>query len=349
MELIEHLIDAISMPKCIRVSENLLALRFESMKLASCSTAVKALLTEGRINSTTTLVDSSSGIYAYALALTCQKYSLPCHVIASTTVDDTLLLQLKALGATVEQVPASKSLKYDQEFRVRRVHEYLARNENSYWMRQYHDRKHYLGYQEIGTQLGTLLTREFGDKSINLVCPVGSGASSGGLFNGLKRTCNDLQLNGIQPFGSVSFGSECIQDPDILVAGIGSAIPFDNIEYSIFKNIHWLSAEVARHGTMRLLANTGIFAGLSTGAAYTVGQYLSERDSSSLTLLLCPDMGYRYAHILAGTKIDSQTPYTPQWITTLNQLSPPWSAMEWNGASYTPTTTSIDKDDNTDG
>ena len=38
-----------------------------------------------------------------------------------------------ALGASVEKVPPSKSLKYDQEFRVRRVHEYLAANSKSYW------------------------------------------------------------------------------------------------------------------------------------------------------------------------------------------------------------------------
>lgn len=349
MELFEDLIEAISMPKCIQISENLLALRFESMKLASCSAAVESLLMSGQIDGETTLVDSSSGIYAYALALTCQRYSLPCHIIASTTVDKTLLLQLEALGASVEKVPPSKSLKYDQEFRVRRVHEYLAANFKSYWMRQYHDRIHYKGYQEIGTQLGVLLRNEFGNISINLVCAIGSGASSGGLFNGLTRACTDVWLTGIQPFGSISFGSENIEDPDILVAGIGSAIPFGNIEYSIFANIHWLSAEVARQGTMRLLTNTGIFGGLSAGAAYTVGQYLSESDSSNLTLFVCPDMGYRYAHILEGTQISSHIVRAPRWIATLDELAPPWCAMEWNGTPFTPTPTSTHKKDDTNG
>lgn len=335
MELSNHFLDAISLPKCIRVSDNLWALRFESMKLASCSIAVESLLRSGTINNTTTLVDSSSGIYAYALALTCHKYSLQCHIIASTTVDGTLLLQMKALGASVEQVPPSTSLKYDQEFRVRRVHEYLANNDNAYWMQQYHDRIHYEGYRRIGALLEELIRAEFGSSSINLVSSVGSGASSAGLFSGLTTDSTVVQLTGIQPFGSVSFGSEDIDDPDILVAGIGSAIPFNNIEYSIFTNIHWLSAAVARKGTMQLLADTGIFGGMSSGAAYTVGKYIAANDRDNLTLFLCPDMGYRYAPILAKNDVSFQTPTDPMWISTIDQLTPPWCAMEWNGMEGT--------------
>ncbi|NMX03373.1 pyridoxal-phosphate dependent enzyme [Mobiluncus mulieris] len=349
MEIHEHLLDAVSMPKCIRVSDNLWALRFESMKLASCSVAVETLLQNGTINRRTTLVDSSSGIYAYALALTCHKHSLQCHIIASTTVDATLLLQLNALGASVEQVPPSTSLKYDQEFRVRRVHEYLANHENTYWMQQYHDRVHYEGYRRIGVLLEELIHAEFGLSSINLVSPIGSGASSAGMFQGLATNRTVVQLTGIQPFGSVSFGSEDIEDPDILVAGIGSAIPFNNIEYSIFTNIHWISAEVARQGSMQLLADTGIFGGLSSGAAYTVGNYIAANDSENLTLFLCPDMGYRYAPVLAETDASHKTQSNPLWISTLNQLTPQWCAMEWKGRGFNPASGVKSKDISVDG
>lgn len=181
------LLDAISLPSCIQISENFWALRFESMKLASCSTAVEALLDEGVIGRGTTLVDSSSGIYAYALALTCHKYSLRCHIVASTTVDETLLLQLRGLGATVEQVPPSTTLKYDQENRVKRVRKYLTENSDAYWMQQYHDRIHYEGYRKIGSAVEKLVRRECLSNRINLVSPVGSDASSAGLFLGLPQ------------------------------------------------------------------------------------------------------------------------------------------------------------------
>ena len=88
---------------------------------------------------------------------------------------------------------------------------------------------------------------------------------------------------------------------------------------------------------------------ISAGAAYTVGQYLSESDSSNLTLFVCPDMGYRYAHILEGTQISSHIVRAPRWIATLDELAPPWCTMEWNGTPFTQTPTSTHKRDNTDG
>lgn len=336
MELHKHILDAIASPKCIRVSDNLWALRFESMKLASCAVAVETLLKNGTIDETTTLVDSSSGIYAYALALASHKYKLRCHIVASTTVDETLLLQLRTLGATIDQVPPSSSLKYDQELRVKRVHAYLERHSEAYWMQQYHNRIHYEGYRQIGAQIAELIRREGMLTTVNLVSPVGSGASSAGLHSGLTMNGTAVHLTGIQPFGSISFGSENISDPDILVAGIGSAIHFGNINYNVFDDIHWITAAIARHGAISLLADTGIFSGFSSGASYVVGRHIANLKKDILTLIICPDMGYRYSTLLSETDLCSPGVTEPVWISSLDKLAPPWSAMHWAGRSFKP-------------
>ena len=39
----------------------------------------------------------------------------------------------------------------------------------------------------------------------------------------------------------------------------------------------------------------------------------------------------------------------PRWIATLDELAPPWCAMEWNGTPFTPTPTSTHKKDDTNG
>lgn len=116
-----HIADALKVPDLVRLNDDLVLIRFESMKIYSALAAVRHLLERGTIRPGQTLIDSSSGIYAYALALACHRYGMRCHVVASTTVDTTTRAQLEILGATVEQVRPSRNLKLDQELRVRRV------------------------------------------------------------------------------------------------------------------------------------------------------------------------------------------------------------------------------------
>ena len=66
--MFEHITDAIKAPALIRLSERLVVARFETMKVYSALVAVERLLEAGVVDRRSTLVDSSSGIYAYALA-----------------------------------------------------------------------------------------------------------------------------------------------------------------------------------------------------------------------------------------------------------------------------------------
>ncbi|MGY2062380.1 pyridoxal-phosphate dependent enzyme, partial [Nocardia gipuzkoensis] len=184
--------------------------------------------------------------------MACHKYGLRCHIVGSTTVDRTLKAQLHILGATIEQVSPSTNLKLDQSLRVARVREYLQRNPDAYWMRQYHDRIHYNGYAPIAR----MIAEELDTDRVDLTGGVGSGASTGGLARVLRETIGEVRVTGVQPFGSVSFGSAHIEDPSILIAGIGSAIPFDNISYEIYDRIDWVSFGCARAGAVRLLRDT---------------------------------------------------------------------------------------------
>jgi cysteine synthase len=151
MSLHEHIADALKAPALVRLRENVYLARFEVIKIYSALAAVRTLLERGTVRPGDTLIDSSSGIYAYSLALACHRYGMRCHIIGSTTVDRTLKIQLEVLGATLEQVRPSKSLKLDQELRVRRVRELLRERPDVHWMQQYHDDIHYLGYREFAS------------------------------------------------------------------------------------------------------------------------------------------------------------------------------------------------------
>lgn len=329
----DHIADALKTPHLVRLTDNLLLVRFESMKIYSALAAVRRLLDRGTVRPGQTLVDSSSGIYAYALALACHRYGLRCHIIGSTTVDAATRAQLEILGATVEQVPPSHDLELDQWRRVRRVRQLLAERPDAHWMRQYHDPVHYLGYHEVADLLGT----ELPDAPLTIAGSVGTGASTGGLAERLRaRRGPGVRLLGVQPFGSVTFGSEQHQDPEAIIAGIGSSIPFDNVRHDLYDAVHWVDFTHAMAGTVALLREHGVFAGLSTGATYLAAAWQARRAPERLHLLVGADTGHRYVERVFARHREALdvADLRPKRISSLRQLTMPWSAMDWHRSPF---------------
>ncbi|MFF5720486.1 cysteine synthase family protein [Streptomyces buecherae] len=323
-----HIADALKVPDLVRLTDDTVLIRFESMKIYSALAAVRHLLDRGTVRPGQTLIDSSSGIYAHALALACHRYHLRCHIVASTTVDATTRAQLEILGATVEQVRPSADLKLDQELRVRRVREIIAERPDVHWMRQYHDAIHYLGYREVADTLAAA----FPGQALTVVGGVGSGASTGGLVAHLRRTDPSVRLVGVQPFGSVTFGSQDHHDPEAIIAGIGSSIVFDNVRHDLYDAIHWMDFRHALSGAVALLRQHAVFAGLSTGAAYLAATDDARRHPDRLHLVIAADTGHRYVERVFARHAEALdvASLDPVEITDPARMSMPWSAMAWN-------------------
>lgn len=332
MPLHNHITEAIKTPALVRLSSNLVVARFETMKVASALYAVKHLLDEGTVKPGGTVIDSSSGIYAYALALACHRYGLRGYIVGSTTVDRSLKAQLQILGTTLEQVKPSSSLKLDQNMRVQRIHEILAENPSFHWMRQYHDPIHYDGYREISR----LIAESIDGEPLAVVGSVGSGASTGGLVTALRGDDIDVRAVGIQPFGSITFGSESIHDPEVIIAGIGSSIPFDNVHHSLYDEIHWLSFEVALSGSVALLRDHAIFAGLSSGASYAVARHVAHSAPDRQHVFIAADTGHRYVDAVFARHEEARqlAELSPTPVEDLSSLTMPWSSMAWNRRNY---------------
>ncbi len=322
-----HISDAIKKPHLIKLKNNLYVARFESMKIYSTLFAVKKLLEDGIINKDSILIDSSSGIYAYALALACHKYKIKCHIVASKTVDKNIKSQLNLLGAIVEGVDSAGTLKLDQELRVKKVKKIIKENNNYYWMQQYHDDIHYEGYKEFSE----LLLDEFDSEELTLVGGVGSGCSTGATATYLRESGKKVSLYGLQPYGSVTFGCEHVEDPEIIIAGIGSAIEFSNVKHSNYDYIDWLSFDLCKAGAIKLMKNHAIFAGLSSGGSFYVAEKLNKLTPNKPCIFIAPDMGHRYVDdVYLSDEVSHTEPNEPKFITSADELSLPWSRIKWH-------------------
>jgi cysteine synthase len=328
----EHLADAIRHPALVRLSPNVCVARFEVLKVYSTLGAVEHLLRSGRVNAGTTLVDSSSGVYAAALALACHKYGLKCHVVASASIDPSLKAQLEILGCTVDPVAPAENIKLDQSHRVARVKEILRSGRHVFWMQQYHDDVHYRGYAEFAE----LIRNELDVSTLTVVGGLGSGAATGGLARYLREIDPGVELCGVEPFGSVTFGSQEIEDPAVLIAGIGSAIPFRNVRHAVYDRIHWMSFDYAMSGAVELLRRHAVFAGLSAGAAYLAALWEAARVPGRDHLFIAADTGHRYFGSVYSRHRDALAieELVPTQIASLGELQHPWSVMEWRRRRY---------------
>lgn len=330
--MISHIADAMKVPSIIRLDKNLFCLRFETMKIYSALAAVEHLLATGVVKKGDTLLDSSSGIYAYALALACNKYEMKCHIIASKTVDKTLMTQLSIMGVHVEQVPPSATLKMDQSYRVNRIQEIVRDNPGVHWMQQYHDDIHYLGYVAVARQI----EEDLGVANLTIIGGVGSGCSTGGLVKPLREIDPSVKLIGVQPFGSVTFNSDHIEDPGIVIAGIGSGIPFRNVDHTLYDEIQWISFDHGLSGSVDLLRQHAVFAGLSTGCNYLAARREAAMAADRNILFVAADTGHRYIDGVFAHHPDARRPdeLQPTVIENIDQLQLPWAVMNWNRREF---------------
>ncbi|MFI8262696.1 pyridoxal-phosphate dependent enzyme [Streptomyces sp. NPDC085665] len=339
----QHIAEAIGRPDLIRLDDRLVCLRFETMKVVSALAAVRRLLDTGAVRGGDTLLDSSSGIYAYALALACHRYGMRCHIVGSTTVDRTLRTQLAVLGATLEQMEPCSDLGLDQKRRVERIHEILTEHPEYHWMRQYHDDVHYLGYRVIADRIREATGGGTADAAgLTVVGGVGSGASTGALARYLRGAAAgapaDVELVGVQPYGSLTFGAEHVRDPEIIIAGIGSSIPFGNVSHELYDILHWISFDAALAGSVDLLRRHAVFAGLSTGAGYLAARHERERAPERTVLFIAADTGHRYADTVHARYREAAPieHLAPRDVRDQGELALPWSRMRWNRAPAAP-------------
>ncbi|WP_018155277.1 pyridoxal-phosphate dependent enzyme [Demetria terragena] len=335
LEILDHAGAAVGAPDLIALEPGLFVLRFETMKVLSARAALHHLITTGKVKPGDTVVDSSSGIYARALALACHELGVRCRIIGSTTIDAVMEAELELLGVELERMPSTSSLELDQSRRVARIREILAAEPEIHWMRQYHDPVHDAGYLPVGAAVAKSLMAR-GHDSINLVAPVGSGVSSFAVAQGISRILPST-VTGVQPFGSVTFGADHVDDPEIIIAGIGSSIPFGNVRHQAYSTIHWIGHDVACTATTTLMREHALFAGLSSGAAWAAARYerslADQPQGNPGTVVIAPDTGHRYAIAVHARHAEHGplSSYAPITVTDTADLARPWSRMEWNG------------------
>ena len=96
--------------------------------------------------------------------------------------------------------------------------------------------------------------------------------------------------------------------------------------------MHWVSFDYAMSAAVDLLRTSGVFAGLSAGAAYLSALWEHNCDSSRKHVFLAADTGTRYVESAFARHAEARpmASMRPREIDSLDELAVPWSAMSWD-------------------
>ncbi|MGI5288956.1 pyridoxal-phosphate dependent enzyme [Nonomuraea polychroma] len=125
-----------------------------------------------------------------------------------------------------------------------------------------------------------------------LVCSVGTGGHSAGVYRTLRRLSPGLRLIGVDTIGSTIFGQP---SRPRLMRGLGSSIYPRNVAYEDFTEVHWVAPAEAVWACRRPAAGRYATGGWSVGAVALVASSLARTEPPDTTIAaVFPDGPQRY-------------------------------------------------------
>ncbi|WP_433399630.1 2,3-diaminopropionate biosynthesis protein SbnA [Streptomyces sp. CA-146814] len=254
----------------------------------------------GEITRTTTVVESSSGNFALALASFLNELGVPFVPVLDPNVNAATERTLRRLCARVEKVTEPDGTGGYLLSRLGRISELRAELSDVYWPNQYANPDGARGHYELTARE---LLEDVG-RIDYLFVGVGTGATINGLSRRLGETCPDAMVVAVDVEGSAIFGAPPARRR---IPGIGSSIRPPLIDEAWIKKVVVLSELDEVAGCRALLRDHGIYAGGSTGCVYAAitRHFEGHTGPEPVVAFLCADSGNPYA----------DTVYTDDWVT----------------------------------
>jgi cysteine synthase A len=259
-----------------------------------------------------TVVESSSGNLALALAFFSQKLGLRFTAVVDSNLTALHQAALRSACHDVIQVDERDSTGGFLATRLRTVAEFCRRDPSAFWTNQYSNpdamEAHYaLTGQEIVEQM---------PKLDYVFIPVSSAGTIAGISHRLKESFPAVRIIAVDVRGSVVFGG---RPGPRHIPGIGSSICPPLIHRARIDQLVTVSELDSVRGCHALLDRHGLFVGGSSGSVYAALQSFRPQLAAlhrPTVLLLFADRGTPYLGTI----------YAPSWVAARYRHAEPCSA-----------------------
>lgn len=275
-----------------------------SSKDRSALWILEQAIRRGEIVRETTVVESSSGNFALAMAFYCRMLGISFVPVIDPNCNEATEAQLRLLCERVEKVSLRDDTGSHLTSRLSRVRELLAELDSVYWPNQYanpdaRDAHYRFTAGELIEQAGPL---------DYLFVGVGTGGTIAGLSHRIKETYPGCVVVAVDAEGSVIFGGASKKRR---IPGIGSSIVPPLCGEALIDHVEIVSEVRAVEACDALAAKYALYAGGSTGSTYAAVQDYFARNPPGThrprVAFIAADRGHAYA----------QTVYDATWVQQL--------------------------------
>lgn len=273
---------------------------------------VKDLIDTGRLQSSSKLVESSSGNLALALAFFAGEVGVPFVCLADPSIVPEKLEELQKAGVEVRVV----SLGSNSDLRTARIQtaKELAKRPDWIWTNQYDNLANFKAHFET---TGPEIWAQTAGRIEYVVCSVGTGGTICGVGCYLKQRNPAMKVIAVEPKGSTIFGGE---PGDYLNAGAGMAYPSGIMREHGHVVDYFCQVDdgVAIQECNRIGETEALSLGITGGAATVVARHLATKHPDSCIVALAPDSGERYVRLLQSGSPGAQSwEYVPLLESTV--------------------------------
>lgn len=330
-----NFVDAIALPRIVRLRPNLIGLAFPLMKLLPARFIVRKAVEEGELEPGGTIAETTSGTFGLALAMVARLGGHPLTLVSDPAIDPPLQRRLEDLGATVHIVRRPGATGGYQQARLAVLERILAETPGSFCPRQYSNPHNPGSYAPCAEQL----VHAAGAIDC-LIGSVGSGGSACGISSYLRLLFPELRVIGVDTHRSVIFGQSDAGGGRML-RGLGNSLMPANVDHAAFDWVHWVGAAEAFHATRRLHRDHALFMGPTSGAAYLVADWWARENPDGFGAVIFPDEGYRYQDTVyddawleaKGVRRDLLPRQPVEWERP-HDGDEPWASFHWARRSY---------------
>ena len=264
---------------------------------------LKRAAERGEISNETTVIESSSGNFASALAAFTHLMGLRFIPVIDPNISGTYESFLRRMCATVVKVENRDDTGGFLKTRLQMVEHLCATTPNAYWTNQYGNLDAMEAHYEL---TAGEICADFQSLDLAFI-----GVSTAGTIAGVSRRLKEcypkIRIVAVDTEGSVIFGGAPRKRH---IPGIGSSIVPQLLSYAQIDDVVLISERDAAEACRELLTTHGLFVGGSTGSAFAAIKRHASRMAGTrrpTVLFLCADRGTPYL----------DTVFDPAWTTRL--------------------------------
>lgn len=244
-----------------------------------------------------TIIECTSGNTGMGLALAASVKGYRCIFTTTDKQSKEKIDILKALGAEVIVCPTNVSPDDSRSYYsvAKKINQEI---ENSFWFNQYDNLSNRQAHYE---STGPEIWRQTDGKVTHLIAGVGTGGTISGTGKYLKDRNPNIQVLGIDTFGSVfkKYHETGVFDQKeiypYITEGIGEDIIPKNVDFSVIDFFEKVSDRAGALMARRLAKEEGLLLGYSAGSAIAGISQLKDRfKEDDIVVIVIHDHGSRY-------------------------------------------------------